>query len=221
MTIDTARGLGKAFYDRYYRNRRTRVVTQAEMTRRAALIVAFVQHVELPVRSILDAGCGLGLMRVPLLRGLPRARYTGLETSGYLCERYGWEQGSLATWKARRPFDLVVCYDVLQYLEDREAGDAMRALGRLCSGVLHFSALTLEDWRDHCDRRRTDRRVHMRSADWYRRRLRPDFINAGSGMFLRRGAPLHLWALERLSSAPDLRRTGSRARDDRARGHGT
>ena len=40
MTIDTARGLGKAFYDRYYRNRRTRVVTQAEMTRRAALIVS-------------------------------------------------------------------------------------------------------------------------------------------------------------------------------------
>src|SRR5262245_107949 len=74
MTIDTARGLGKVFYDRYYRNRRTRVVTQAEMARRAALVVAFVRHVELPVRSILDAGCGLGLMRVPLLRGLPGAR---------------------------------------------------------------------------------------------------------------------------------------------------
>jgi predicted TPR repeat methyltransferase len=212
MTIDTWHRFGKAFYDRYYRNRRTRVVTKAEMSRRAALIVAFARHVELPVRRILDAGCGLGLMREPLLRGLPGARYTGLETSGYLCERYGWEHGSLATWTDRRPFDLVVCYDVLQYLDDREAGAAMRALGRLCSGVLHFGALTREDWRDHCDRRLTDRRVHMRSADWYLRRLRRDFINAGSGMFLSRGAPLHLWALERMPLASRRPRPASRSR---------
>ena len=201
MTIETSRRFGRDFYDRYYRNRRTRVVTRTEMSRRAALIVAFARHVELPVRRILDAGCGLGWMREPLLRGLPGAHYTGLETSGYLCERYGWTQGSLATWTDRRPFDLVVCYDVLQYLDDRDARAAMRALGRLCTGVLHFSALTLEDWREHCDRRRTDAKVHMRSADWYRRRLQAHFVNAGSGMFLRRGAPLHLWALERLPSA--------------------
>jgi predicted TPR repeat methyltransferase len=198
MTIDPSRRFDKAFYDRYYRNRRTRVVTPAEMARRAALIVAFVRQAELRVRRILDAGCGLGLMREPLLRGLPGARYTGLEPSAYLCERHGWEQGSLATWMPRRPFDLVVCYDVLQYLDLREARAAMRALGRLCSGVLHFSALTLEDWREHCDRRRTDRDVHLRSADWYRSRLRGDFVNAGSGMFVRQGAPVHLWALEAL-----------------------
>jgi predicted TPR repeat methyltransferase len=212
MTIDTSSRFGKAFYDRYYRNRRTRVVTKAEMSRRAALIVAFTRHVELPVRRILDAGCGLGLMQGPLLHGLPGARYTGLEPSDYLCERYGWERGSLATWTDRRPFDLVVCYDVLQYLDDGEAGLAMRALARLCSGVLHFSALTREDWRDYCDRRRTDRRVHMRGADWYLSRLRPAFINAGCGMFIRRGAPLHLWSLERLPLASGRRRPGSHGR---------
>ena len=205
MTIDPPHRFDKAFYDRYYRSRRTRVVTSAEMSRRAALIVAFVRNAELRVRRILDAGCGLGLMREPLLRGLPGSRYTGLETSDYLCERYGWEQGSLANWNPRRAFDLVVCYDVLQYLDLREARAAMRALGRLCSGVLHFSALTLEDWREHCDRGLTDRRVHMRSADWYRARLRPSFVNAGSGMFVRRGAPVHLWSLERMPSTPARR----------------
>ena len=117
------------------------------MARRAELIAAFVRHGELRVRRILDAGCGLGLMRAPLLERLPGARYTGLEASPYLCERYGWEQGSLATWTKPDSFELVICYDVLQYLDARDASAAIRGLGRLCSGVLHFGALTLEDWR--------------------------------------------------------------------------
>jgi SAM-dependent methyltransferase len=214
MTIDTSDRFGRAFYERYYRNRRTRVVTPAEMARRAELIAAFVRHGELRVRRILDAGCGLGLMRAPLLRRLPGARYTGLEASSYLCERYGWERGSLATWSQRRPFDLVVCYDVLQYLDTRTAAAALRRLGQLCAGVLHMSALTLEDWREHCDRRRTDRDVHLRSAGWYLTRLHRDFVNAGSGMFVRRGAPFHLWALERMPPASPRRR----ARTARPRG---
>ena len=80
---------GPLFYERYYRDRRSRVVTPAEMRRRAELIAAFARHGELRVRRILDAGCGLGLMRGPLLGAFPRARYTGLELSPYLCERYG------------------------------------------------------------------------------------------------------------------------------------
>jgi 2-polyprenyl-3-methyl-5-hydroxy-6-metoxy-1,4-benzoquinol methylase len=182
------------------------------MTRRAEFIAAFARHVEQPVRRILDAGCGLGLMRAALLRGFPRARYTGLELSPYLCARFGWQQGSLATWASPRPFDLVVCYDVLQYLDSRDAAAAMRNLGRLCSGVLHFSALTLEDWRAYCDRRRTDRAVQLRPAEWYLSRLRSAFVNAGSGMFVRRGAPLHLWSLDQLRPASARRRSGSRGR---------
>ena len=207
---------GKQFYDRHYRDRRTRVVTPAEMARRAELIAAFVRHGELRVRRILDAGCGLGLMRAPLLERLPGTRYTGLEASPYLCERYGWEQGSLATWTKPHSFELVICYDVLQYLDARDASAAIRGLGRLCSGVLHFGALTLEDWREYCDRRLTDHAVHLRSADWYLSRLRPGFVNAGSGMFVRRTAPLHLWALERLR-LPRTRR-GRKTKSGRATG---
>jgi hypothetical protein len=77
-----------------------------------------------------------------------------------------------------------------------------------------MSALTLEDWREHCDRRRTDRDVHLRSAGWYLTRLHRDFVNAGSGMFVRRGAPFHLWALERMPPASPRRR----ARTARPRG---
>jgi SAM-dependent methyltransferase len=189
---------GAEFYRRHYLDRRTRVVTRAEMARRAGLVAAFVRHGELPVRSILDVGCGLGLMRAQLLKSFPRARYTGLEASEYLCERYGWEHGSAASFNPGRRFDLVICYDVLQYLDSRQAAAAIRNLGRLCAGVLHFSVLTQEDWDLYCDQRNTDRNVHLRPAEWYRRRLAIDFINAGSGMFVRRGAPVHLWELDQV-----------------------
>ena len=189
---------GAEFYRRFYLDPKTRVVTRAEMTRRADLIAAFVRHGELPVRSILDIGCGLGLMRQALLRQFPKARYTGLEVSEYLCRKYGWVQGSAATFKSERPFDLVVCYDVLQYLTTREAAAALGNLARLCRGVLHFGALTREDWELYCDQRRTDRSVHIRPALWYRKRLARAFINAGSGMFVRRGAPIHLWELDQV-----------------------
>jgi SAM-dependent methyltransferase len=198
MKTPTKERFGHEFYRRHYTDPRTRVVTRAEMSRRAELVAAFVRHGELGVRSILDVGCGLGLMRKQLLQRFPRARYTGLEASVYLCERHGWEHGSAATFDPGRTFDLVVCYDVLQYLTSRQAAAAIRNLGRLCAGVLHFGALTSEDWELHCDQRDTDRNVHLRPAEWYRKRLAPAFINAGSGMFVRRGAPLHLWELDRV-----------------------
>ena len=91
---------------------------------------------------MLDAGCGVGLLRAPLMRRLKRAHYTGLEISEYLCERYGWQQGALQSWRSRERFDLVVCYDVLQYLTTAEARAAIANLGRLCRGALYFSALT-------------------------------------------------------------------------------
>ena len=206
MKTQSKERFGPEFYRRHYADPRTRVVTKAEMSRRADLVAAFVRHGEHRVRSILDVGCGLGLMREKLLERFPRARYVGLEASAYLCERHGWEHGSAATFDPGRRFDLVVCYDVLQYLTSRQAAAAIRNLGRLCAGVLHFGVLTTEDWELYCDQRNTDRDVHLRPGDWYRKRLAPTFINAGSGMFVRRGAPVHLWELDQVEILRSRRR---------------
>ena len=187
---------GREYYRRFYRDGRTSVASRAEMARRAEFIAAYTRHIDCPVASVLDAGCGLGLMREPLLRALPGATYVGLEYSEYLCGRYGWVQGSLAEWRPRQPFDLVVCYDVLQYLDDAAAAKAMTNFARLCRGVLYFSALTRRDWRENADQSRTDREVTMRSADWYRRRLARNFRQVGAGFWLRRGSPLVTWELE-------------------------
>lgn len=184
------------YYRRFYFDPRTAVVSRAEMTARARLVAAYTNHIGLPVRRVLDAGCGIGLLRAPLRRAFPRAEYVGLEYSEYLCRRYGWVRGSLATWSAAESFDLVVCYDVLQYLDARTAARAITNLGRLTRGVLYLSALTARDWRDNCDRTRTDREVHLRDVSWYGQRLRRHFRPSGVGFWVRRGSPLTTWEME-------------------------
>lgn len=184
------------YYARYYVDPRTAVTSRAEMSARARFIAAYLQHVGLPPRRMLDMGCGVGLLRAPLVRSFPRAEYVGVEVSEYLCERYGWRLGSVDTFRARKPFDLVICYDVVQYLGERRATRALVNLARLCCGVLYFSALTLEDWRDNCDQSRTDANVHLRPGEWYRERLARRFRPIGAGLWLRRGAPLTLWEME-------------------------
>ncbi len=186
------------YYQRYYYDPKTAVTNKKEMQARARLIGAYVQHTGLPARRILDAGCGTGLLKPWLKRYLPRAAYTGIEASEYLCRRYGWQQAQIETYRPPAPFDVVVCYDVLQYLDAGTADRALANFGRLCRGVLYFTALTRVDWELNCDQSRTDSNVHLRSARWYRSRLERNFREAGCGFWLRRGAPFTVWDLESL-----------------------
>jgi 2-polyprenyl-3-methyl-5-hydroxy-6-metoxy-1,4-benzoquinol methylase len=186
-----------AYFRKYYFDAATRVTTAAEMRGRARLIAAVLRHASIPVRSILDVGCGIGLLRKPFAEVLPRARYVGLEASDYLCARYQWIQGSVTDYSPRVPSDLVVCYDVLQYLNDADASRALANLAKLSRSALFFSALTAEDWQENCDKTRTDRSVHLRPGDWYRRRLRRHFSYLGLGIWLRKNVTAILWDMER------------------------
>ena len=186
----------QAYYQRFYYNPRTAVTSRAEMRARGRMIAACVEYVGLPVKSILDAGCGVGMLRAPLTRAFPGAEYVGLEYSEYLCRRYGWRQGSVATLRTRERFDLVVCYDVLQYLGVAEARRAIANLSRVCRGALYFGALTTEDWRDNCDQSRTDRIPGLRPGAWYRRELKRAFRPVGCGVWLKRAVNLTLWDLD-------------------------
>jgi 2-polyprenyl-3-methyl-5-hydroxy-6-metoxy-1,4-benzoquinol methylase len=186
-----------AYFQKYYFTAATRVTSAAEMRGRARLIAAILRHAQVPVRRILDAGCGIGLLRKPFAEVLPRARFVGLEASQYLCTRYGWVPGSIIDFAPRTPSDLVICYDVLQYLDDRDAARAIANLANLTKAALYISALTREDWRENCDRTLTDRAVHLRPGDWYRRRLRKRFRYLGFGVWLRKDATAILWDMER------------------------
>jgi len=189
------------FYRRFYVDPRTRVTSAAEMTIRAQAIAAAVRYLEIPVKRILDAGCGLGWMRKPLLRALPGASYLGVEVSEHLCRRYGWKQGSLDSFTAPGQFDLIVCYDVLQYMPDRAASAAIANLARLSRGAFYCHAPTLEDWQRNADRSCSDSDIHLRPAAWYRKRLERFFRHAGFGIYVRRGVGFVQWELERAAEA--------------------
>ena len=51
------------FFRRYYGDPQTRVADEDDAERIAGLIGGIVRYMELPVRSILDAGCGIGMLR--------------------------------------------------------------------------------------------------------------------------------------------------------------
>ena len=69
--------------------------------------------------------------------------------------------------------------------------------------------MTSEDWRANCDRKRTDRAVHLRPGAWYRRRLMRRFRYLGFGVWLRKDVTAILWELERSAQATGIDQRGS------------
>ena len=95
------------------------------------------------------------------------------------------------------PADLVICYDVVEYLPDVDAHKAIETIARITRSALFFGALTKEDW-SLCDQDRTDPEVCLRSSHWYQKRLHPHFLGVGGGLFLKRPTEAVIWTLDRL-----------------------
>lgn len=188
----------EAYFDRFYRDPRTRVASPRDTLRLGRFVCNYLKFLEQPVARVVDLGCGIGSWREAIRRHFPRATYTGVEVSSYLCREYGWVQGSVVDFAADEPFDLVICQGVLQYLDAAEARKAIANLARLCRGALYLEALTREDWEQNCDRTVTDGATHLREAEWYRQALRRRFVNGGGGVFLASASPVVMFELEKL-----------------------
>ena len=203
------RSFDRIFFERFYGEIATRVMTAADVRWRARFVTSYLAHLQIPVRTVLDAGCGTGLWKRALKRIDHRIRYTGIDPSEYLCRRYGWTQSSLTDYRPRDSFDLVVCQDVMQYLTASEVEKGLAVVARACRGALYFDVPTRDDIdAGLLDMDKTDRDIHVRSAAWYRRRLGTYFLNAGGGVFVARGAGAVLLALERLDAGVRARRRG-------------
>jgi len=184
------------YYRRFYLTPSTRAMSREETDTRGALIAALVKQLDIPVKKILDVGCGLGWYARPLQRVFRHSTYTGTEISEYLCKAKGWIHGSVVDLKLKGQFDLVICADVIQYLNNRDAARAIANLAKWCRGALYFHVPTMRDWRENVDPSGTDTNVHLRSAAWYRRELRKHFIHAGCGVHVKDNLRFAQWELE-------------------------
>jgi hypothetical protein len=63
--------------------------------------------------------------------------------------------------------------------------------------VLYFEVPTRRDMSESVDSSETDAHIHVRTGDWYAGRLRKHFVQAGAGLWVRRGSDIVLYELER------------------------
>lgn len=183
------------YYDRFYRDPATRAASPDEQRLQAEFIAGYLRYLDIPINSITDIGCGLGILLQQLGAAFPDAACTGVEFSTYLCDTHGWVHGSVLDYEAA-PQDLVICTDVLGYLQDAQCRQAIARLANLTRQALYLSVLTREDL-DICDTEHTDMRQIVRSQAWYREQLNRYFIGAGGGLFLKKPLSVAIWQLER------------------------
>ncbi|WP_076997422.1 class I SAM-dependent methyltransferase [Variovorax sp. KK3] len=187
----------EAYYQRFYFDKKTKVVDPRHVERLGAFVCAYLRYLRVPVRRVLDMGCGIGLWRDVVAKHFPAASYQGVEFSEYLCGRYGWERGSVLDYQAKEPFDFVICQGVLPYLSPSDVKRAIRNLGALSQGGLYVEAVTREDYeRDIVDEDVTDPRIFRHRAEVYRHGLSQDFQELGGGVWLSRRCEVPLFSLE-------------------------
>lgn len=124
----------EAYYQRYYFDKKTSVVDTQHVERLGTFVCSYLKYLRVPVKRVLDVGCGIGLWQGVLAQHFPDASYQGVEFSEYLCARYGWLRGSVVDFHSDQPFDLVICQGVLPYLSPADLQLALHNLGTLCRG---------------------------------------------------------------------------------------
>ncbi len=197
MESASASAFDESYYRRYYFDKKTNVADARHIERLGDYVCAGLKYLRMPVRRVLDIGCGVGQWRGIVARHFPQASYQGVEFSEYLCARYGWEHASVVDYQARKPFDFVICQGVLAYLSPSDLKLALRNLGALSHGALYLEAVTLEDYeRDIVDEDLTDPNLFRHRAEVYRRGLARQFKEIGGGLWLSRRSDLPMYALE-------------------------
>ena len=193
----------RAYFDRWYRNPRSRVVTPAVIARKAGMVVGVAEYfLGRTVRSVLDVGCGEGDWYRALTRMRPAIRYVGIDPSPYVVQRFGKRRnislggfGDVAEHARGKMFDVVVCSDVMQYVAPPELRRGVDQIAEHLEGVAFLEAHTTADALEG-----DMRGWHRRTPAYYRRLFaRAGLISCGPHCYA--GEPLHdnISALEQLA----------------------
>lgn len=145
MENQTSNRYDRAYFDRWYRNRRTRVSTKASTERKARLAVAMAEfHLGRPVSNVLDIGCGEGQWRAILKAIRPHIEYSGIDSSPYVVKRFGRHRnlkfGSFGDLQIDGTYDLIICSDLLYYVCDAELKRGLPILAAHLDGVALLEA---------------------------------------------------------------------------------
>ena len=190
----------RRYFEHWYRDQG--IHDTRRLARKVALAVAVAEHhLERPLRSVLDIGCGEGAWRAPLLKLRPKLRYLGFDSSEYAVARHGTRRnlhlarfGDFAWLRPCAPVDLLVCSDVLHYLPSRELAQGLPGLAELCGGIAFLETFAAED-----EFEGDTEGFQPRKAAWYRRRLEAQgFTALGSHCWLAPSLAGTASALERL-----------------------
>ncbi|MEN9792199.1 MAG: hypothetical protein RL330_277 [Actinomycetota bacterium] len=138
------------------------------------------------ITSFLDVGAGPGMWRDWYRTNHPEVEVHSLDVSEHACRTWGHEPADITVWTPPRTWDLVVCHSVLQYPDNAGATAAIGNIAAASRLLAYIEVPTIRDFAEVVDERATDMEVHRRSADWYRRRLSPWFIQVGANLWLRR-----------------------------------
>jgi SAM-dependent methyltransferase len=210
----------RAYFDRWYRNPRTRIHVRAGVARKVALAVHAAEYViGRRIRTVLDVGCGEGAWQPLLARLRPGVRYLGVDASPYAAARYGRTRsivrgrfGALDALGLAGPFDLVVCADVLHYVAGEELEPGLAAIARRMGGIAFIEVFTsvdsiIGDFRDMKRRR---------PADYDRVFRRAGLVHCGLCCFVREEVGAGLTSFERGREIGDPPRRSANRRKRRA-----
>ena len=161
----------------------------------AAYLIPFLT----PGVNVLDIGAGEGAWRAPLLKLRPKLDYLAFDSSEYAVRRFGRSRnlhyarfGDFEYLRPCPPADLLVCSDVLHYLDTRELNRGLPGLADLCGGVAFIEMFAKEDAAIG-----DEDGFHARPARFYRRRLaEAGFVQIGSHGWLSPALAGHATALE-------------------------
>lgn len=125
----------------------------AELKRQVALICSVTEHVlGRKLGSVLDAGCGEGAFRAPLLALRPTLYYLGVDGSEYVVSRYGRSRNlhlgditALGRLRIEGRYDLVIANDVLHYLKPVALRAALAGIRELAGAVAYLPVYTRRD----------------------------------------------------------------------------
>jgi len=142
----------EAYFDRWYRGR-ARIGAEPDVRRKVAMAVSIAEFfLRRTIRNAIDIGCGEAPWFVHLRDLRPKVRYVGYDPGDYAVAEFGASRnvrrgafGDVGSLKIRERFDLVICADVLHYLQDDEIVRGLPALVRLMRGAAFLEVLTRED----------------------------------------------------------------------------